>query len=282
MKIILVYLVLQFITTLSFCQNNGEILSDIIDIENSLSDVYISTTKNDPYKKYTNNSTIFYIPKPIKSKDYYAKNEIMNHVISRKTDFAILSKSRIYAITSGTLITQKELKITYHRYLTIWKFYKNNSWQIELNAINPQPKLLTDKKPQFLEPIENKNNFYNSLIDKRLGEELIFETDLSLSKELDLKGNRVFKKFYGDNIHLFLPNKVPIFGKENVLNKITGINLLYNSNPIKAIRDPIGDIAYTTGTATIGQDSYNYIRVWQKDKEMRWNIIIDMYVNQKE
>ena len=89
MKIILVYLVLQFITTLSFCQNNGEILSDIIDIENSLSDVYISTTKNDPYKKYTNNSTIFYIPKPIKSKDYYAKNEIMNHVISRKTDFAI-------------------------------------------------------------------------------------------------------------------------------------------------------------------------------------------------
>jgi ketosteroid isomerase-like protein len=282
MKKLFLYFILFYVTFPAFCQKNNGNISSIISTESYLNDIFATKGISETYEKFTNNKTIFYIPQPVNAKEYYSKNKITNQVITKTPDYAILSKSASYAISSGILTTQIEQNTTYFRYLTIWKSSKDGKWGIELNAINPQPKPSTETKPQFLDPEDRQ---YPRLFGPpylQLREQVIFDTDSLLGDALKKQGNRAFKNFYANNVQLFLPNEAPAVGKENVLNKITEINLLFTNVPSKVKRASSGDIAYTTGKATIGLESYNYVRVWQKDEEMKWNIIIDMYVNQKE
>jgi ketosteroid isomerase-like protein len=283
MKKLIIYLFVLFISVPAFSQRNNGNVNSLITTESYLNDLFNTKGIDNAYKKVTKKNTMFYVPQPVNAKEYYKDNKITNQVLTKTPDYAILSKSASYGITSGVLTTQKEQSITYNRYLTIWKSSKDGKWGIELNAISPQPQPQPniEVKQLFINP---ENRDYPRIYGPpylQLREQVIFNTDSLLGHALKKAGNSAFKNYYADDVQLFLPNQTPVIGKVNVLNKIAENNLLYTNKPAKVKRASSGDIAYTTGTATIGLESYDYIRVWQKDGEMKWNIIIDMYVNEK-
>jgi hypothetical protein len=59
---------------------------------------------------------------------------------------------------------------------------------------------------------------------------------------------------------------------------INSQKLNITSKPIATDRAFSGDLAYTYGEAVINSSKYYYVRIWQIDDEMKWNIIIDSYL----
>ena len=79
-------------------------------------------------------------------------------------------------------------------------------------------------------------------------------------------------------MRLYFPNHLPEFGKVAVLNFITSQKINITSTPIATARAFSGDLAYTYGEAEINNKKYYYVRIWQIDAAMKWNIIIDAYM----
>jgi ketosteroid isomerase-like protein len=282
MKKLLVYFIVLLFSNSSFSQKNNGDVNSLINTESYLNDIFASTGINKTYQKFSKRNTIFYVPQPVNAIQHYKVNKTSNQVIYKTPDYAVLSKSASFGFTSGIITSQIEQNIIYARYLTIWKSSRDGKWSIELNAINPQPKPNLEDKPLFINPDDRDFPRIYGPPYIQLREKVIFNTDSLLGSELKKVGNRAIKNFYADDVRLFLPNQFPIIGKVNVLNKIEERNQLISSKPYSAKRASSGDIAYTTGIASVGNKSYDYIRIWQKDKEMKWNIIVDMFVNEKE
>jgi ketosteroid isomerase-like protein len=282
MKKLFTYFVVSIISFSSYCQKNNGSVNSIVSADEYVNELFNTNGINKAYSKLIKRNTVFYVPQPVNAKEYYKNNEIVNQVLTKTPDYALLSKSASFGFTSGILTTQIEQNISYERYLTIWKSSKDGKWSIELNAVNPQPKPQTEIKPLFINP-ENRDSprIYGPLYIK-LREQVIFNTDSIFGDQLKKIGNRAISTFYAENVRLFLPGQFPVIGKEGVIKKIEEKNQAIQSKVTSVNRASSGDIGYTTGSATIGNKSYDYIRVWQKDAALIWNIIIDMYVNEKE
>ena len=282
MKKLLIYFFIILLSLPCYSQKNNGNVSSLINNENYLNDLFASTSINKAYLKISKKNTVFYVPQPVNAIQHYKTNLIINQVVTRTPDYALLSKSATLGFTSGILTTQIEQSVTYARYLTIWRSSKDAKWSIELNATNPQPKLNLEPKPNYINP-EDRNypRIYGPPFIK-LREKVIFNTDSLFGDQLRKVGNSEFKSFYANHVRLFLPNESPAIGKENAIKQIDTRNQMIVSKPLISKRASSSDIAYTTGIASIGKKSYDYIRVWEKDNEMKWEIIIDMYVNEKE
>ncbi|OAQ38653.1 hypothetical protein A5893_14705 [Pedobacter psychrophilus] len=277
MKKILCSTLFIFIYCNSIAQKNDGTVSSLIKTEKNLNEFLSEEGLSKAFLKYTSDKGVVFRPNAINIKEYYHNNpsEIKN--LSWEPEFAMISKDGDLGFTSGLYTLNKE-EPSYGHYLSIWKSKNQKKWELVLDADIEHKKPLSNPKTQFLDPTDYK---YSKLIGPKkikMREDIVFSTDLLLSKALDKSGNKNLSDFYSPNVRLYFPGQIPVTGKSNVLNFIYGMGKPLICFPNFVDRAFSGDLAYTNGKASIGINKYNYIRIWQKDIESKWNIILDMYV----
>jgi ketosteroid isomerase-like protein len=75
--------------------------------------------------------------------------------------------------------------------------------------------------------------------------------------------------------------KLPVVGKENVCNKVKDQSVTMFWKPMASDVAKSGDFGYTYGIAELksnsGEQKLNsYLRIWKKNKEMEWKIVLDL------
>ncbi len=277
MKKILGPILFIFIYCNAIAQKNDGTVSSLIKTEKYFNEYLSKEGLSEAFLKLASEKGVVFRPNPKNIKEYYNQNPSDIKNLSWEPEFAMISKDGDLGFTSGLYVLNKE-KSSYGHYLSIWKSINRKKWELVLDAGIEHKKPLIKPKNQFLDPIDYK---YSKLMGPKkikMREDIVFSTDLLLSKALDQSGNKSLNDFYSPNVRIYFSNQLPIIGKSNALDFIYGMGKPVICFPNFVDRAFSGDLAYTNGKASIGINKYNYIRVWQKDIESKWNIILDMYV----
>jgi hypothetical protein len=277
MKIILLSILSLIICKNIFAQKNDGTVSSLIKTEKYFNEYLSKEGSSKAFLKFAADKGVVFRPNPINIKQYFSKNTSNFKDLSWQPELAMISKAGDFGFTTGLYITNNQ-QISYGHYLSIWKSMDQRKWELVLDANIEHEKPLVESTKQFIDPTDYK---YTKLIGPKkikMREDIVFSTDLLLSKALDKSGNKNLSDFYSSNVSLYFPNNLPIIGKSKALDFIYQMGKPVICFPNFVDRAFSGDLAYTNGKASIGLNKYDYIRIWKKDQESKWNIILDMYI----
>jgi len=276
-KNIAFFLSFTILSLTTLAQKNDKTVKSLVNAETLLNKKANKETIQKAFLEFTDLRCVIFRPKPVSAKEYYNSNDVLGK-LSWKPEYAMISKAGDFGFTTGPYIYNDFEKKSYGHYLSVWKADKNKKWKLVLDGkvLHPQP--INELPEVFLNPDDFK---YSKLLGPQkiqMREDIVFSTDALLGKSLQKSGNYNLNEFYDNSVRLYFPNHLPSFGKVAVLNFINSQKLNITSAPIATDRAFSGDLAYTYGEAEINNKKYYYVRIWQIDASMKWNIIIDSYM----
>ncbi|MFC5282401.1 hypothetical protein [Pedobacter alpinus] len=276
-KVLMILLLLTFVKAAKAQKTNGTVKS-LVQIEEHFTALVKKKGLNKAYIEIAANKGVIFKPNAVNIKNYYNQTNPEEINLTKIPNYAMISKDGYFGFTSGLIEITTENNTMYGHYLSIWKASTNKTWELELDANIKHPKQIADIENKFIDPPNYK---YPKLIGPKkikMREDIIFSTDLLFGKALKGSGNKHFNEFYADDVRLYFPESLPLISKQEAINFIDKKNQQIVSNPNFSDRAISGDLAYTNGKASIGLKKYNYVRVWRADENMKWNIIIDLYM----
>lgn len=113
--------------------------------------------------------------------------------------------------------------------------------------------------------------------------QVLIDADVAFSDFSARAGyQKAFIEFAGDSVVLLKPNRMPIVGKQNLIDSYKGksdSSQILTWRPAKAIIAESGDLGYTYGFWTFvahGDTSKGtYLTVWKKNTSGEWKYIAD-------
>lgn len=277
---ILLFCLLSFCSINSFAQKTNGTVNSLIETEAYFNDLVAKKGLNQAFIKMAAKDGVVFRPNPVNIIDYYNKQEPTDYELGWKPDFAMIAKSGYFGFTTGLYTLIKGNKSTYGHYLSVWKAGTNKKWELVLNAGISHKKPLKEAEPQFVDPKDYKYPKYIGPKKIQMREDIVFSTDLLFGKALVNTGNKNFTEYYADDVRFYFPGQLPIIGKAQAINFIDERNQHITSYPTFGERAISGDLAYTNGKANIAINKYNYVRIWQKDAAGKWDILVDMYLEE--
>ena len=277
MKNIAFFLSFTILSLTTLAQKNDKTVKSLVNAETLLNKKANKEKIQKAFLGFIDLSCVIFRPKPVSAQEYYSSNDVLGK-LSWKPKYAMISKAGDFGFTTGPYIYNDFEKKTYGHYLSVWKPDKNKKWKLVLNGKVSHPQPINEVPEVFLNPDDYK---YSKLIGPQkiqMREDIVFSTDVLLGKSLEKSGNYSLNEFYDNSVRLYFPNHLPEFGKAAVLAFINIQQLNIISTPIATDRAFSGDLAYTYGEAEINKKKYYYVRIWQRDVAMKWNIIIDAYM----
>lgn len=225
--------------------------------------------------------SVFYVPSAVNAFNYLSNRPNISDVMSWEPNFALLSKSQEFGVTSGKLTFQKVGAVQRNgQYLTIWKRNKKGDWKVDLRA---EVENYGKNKPQellFVEP--DDSGFQKQRSKERLQqrEDIIMSTDQLFSKVLLADNHAAYKEFLDEDVRFYFPWHEEIVGKNNVLNFLKKQRIEIVTEPLKVGRSYSGELAYSLGTATVydkdKEIKFNYIRIWELKEDYQWRVALEM------
>lgn len=264
----------------SFAQKSDGTVNSLVETEAYFNNLVAKKGLNRAFIEMATKNGVVFRPSPLNIIDYYSKQEPADFELGWKPDYALISKNGYFGFTTGLYTLKKGEKLSYGHYLSVWKAGDNKKWKLALDAGISHKQPLAETEPQFIDP---KNYHYPKLIGPKkvkMREDIVFSTDELFGKALKNTGNKNFTEYYADDVRLYFPGKLPIIGKQQAIGFIDERNQHVTSVPTFVERAFSGDLAYTNGKANIGVNKYNYIRVWKIGTDMKWYILVDMYIEE--
>jgi ketosteroid isomerase-like protein len=272
---------LLLITSLkSFSQKSDGTTASLIKTEKYLNELTIKKGINKAFIKMADKRGVVYRPNPVNIIEYYGKQEPAKYQLNWKPDFAMISKDGHFGFTTGPYEFSKDGQTTYGHYLSIWKAGSNKKWKLFSDAGIDHPKPKNDIESNFIDPSNYKYPKLMGPVKLKMREDMVLNTDILFGKALKNTGNKNFNEFYDDDVRLFFPGEQPLVGKQNAIAFIDKKQKAITSQPTFVDRALSGDLAFTNGKAEIADKKYNYIRVWRISAEMKWNVLIDLYMEE--
>ncbi|TKC01034.1 hypothetical protein [Pedobacter cryophilus] len=277
-NIIALSFLILIVASHSFSQTNDGMVKSLINAEERFNVNVKKDGLNQAFLKVADPNCTVFRPNPINAIAFYTQQKQTSFYLSWKPEYAMISKSGDFGFTTGPYVFNNDDKVDYGHYISVWKANNKKQWKLVLDGGIEHEKPISVLELAYLDPTNYK---YPKLIGPQKiqwREDIVFNTDILLGKSLNKSGNKSLDEFYDPKVRLYFPNHLPKIGKEETLKFINEQKLVVNSTPTFADRALSGDLAYTYGKAIISGKDYNYIRIWQIDQEMKWNIILDAYL----
>lgn len=223
----------------------------------------------------------FYVPSAVNAFNYLSNRPNIPDVMSWEPNFALVSKSLEWGVTSGKMEFQKVGAIKrYGQYLIIWKRGKKGDWKVDLRAEVENFGKNQPKDLWYHEPDDSWYLKHRSKVRLQQREDVVMSTDKLFSTVLKANNDAAYSEFLADEVRFYYPWQEEIAGKKNVLSFLKKQRIEINTEPTDVGRAYSGEFAYSLGTATVhGKDKtvkFNYIRVWQLKDDFQWRVILEM------
>lgn len=235
----------------------------------------------DAFSSIIDKTSTFYVPSSVNAFNYLNNRPNIPDVMAWEPNFALVSKSLEFGVTSGSMEFQKVGAIKrYGQYLTIWKRDKKGVWKVDLRAEVENYGKDKAKDLTYQEPDDSWYLKHRSQVRLKQREDVVLSTDQLLATVSKANTEAAYKEFLDDDVRFYYPWQSEIEGKQNVLNFIKKQRIDIVTEPLKVGRAYSGEYAYTQGTATIHNKEkavkFNYIRVWQLKDDFQWRVVLEM------
>jgi hypothetical protein len=267
---------------LVLAQNNIVQVSTVVNAEQSFNKQLERKGMKDAFLSVADPEGIVFRPEVVKITDFY--NSINNQpgTLSEKPKFARISANGDLAFTAGPYVYQNgktDDDKVYGDYVSVWRADVDNKLRllIYLGIQHPEPEHeeLTDfKDPDSTKKIAPSKDPFN-------GRSIIIGTDKIFNHELTVSALATYKEFLSPEGRYYFPGFEPITGREKIMKFIDNEAISITAETINVGRASSNDLAYSYGRARIKKgeivSNYNYVRIWEKDKEHKWNVLLEVF-----
>ena len=237
-----------------------------------------------PYEAFSSiidKASTFYVPSAVNAFNYLNNRPNIPDVMSWQPNFALVSKSLEFGVTSGNMEFQKVGAIKrFGQYLTIWKRDKKGVWKVDLRAEVENYGKQKPKELSYEEPDDSWYLKHRSQVRLKQREDIVQSTDQLFATISKRDTEAAYKEFLADEARFYYPWQNEIEGKSNVVNFIKKQRIDIETESLKVGRAYSGEYAYSQGTATIHTKDkaikFNYIRIWQLKDDYQWRVILEM------
>lgn len=225
--------------------------------------------------------SVFYVPSAVNALNYLNNRPNISDVMIWEPNFALLSKSQEFGVTSGKIQFQKVGAVQRNgQYIIIWKRNKKGDWKVDLRAEVENYGKNEPKELFYVEPDDSGYQMQRSKARLQQREEIIMSTDELFSKVLMADNQAAYKEFLDDDVRFYFPWQEEISGKNNVLNFLKKQRIDIVTTPVKVGRAYSGELAYSLGTAVVydkdKEIKFNYIRIWKLSSDYQWKVALEM------
>lgn len=240
--------------------------------------------KESPHKalmSVVDKESTLYVPSPVNAVNYLSNRPNIPDIMTWRPNFALVSKSLDWGVTSGPMEFQKMGVIKrYGQYLTVWRRDKKGGWKIHLRAEVENFGKGSVSDLVYYEPDDSWYLKHRSKVRLQQREEMVTQSDELFSTVLKADNQAAFNEFLADDVRYYYPWQTEIEGKENVLAFLKKKRIDITTSPEDVGRAYSGEYAYTSGTATVRSKEkvvkFNYIRIWQLKDDYQWRVIVEM------
>ena len=260
--------------------SNGEV-SSLVAAENYFAGLAKEKGIRKAFLAVSDDQTILFRPNPVKTFDYFDKQEDINGELSWRPTLAKISKSGDWGFTTGPFEFKTDSSSAYGQYVSVWKMNNKGVWKlaIDMGVNHPRPK----KEPElsFYDPKSSKFFRQRSVARQRQRKEMILTSDRLFSKTLINYSNLAYNVFLADDARFLFPGHEPLIGKSTITDFLRTQELEINTEVTDADRATGSDLAYSHGTANITLKGktlpYYYLRIWEVQDGHKWNVILEIY-----
>jgi len=225
---------------------------------------------------------IVFKPQPVRIIDFYNNIDKQPGFLDWTPKFARISANGDLAFSAGLYTYQNQKNDSdkvYGDYVSVWRADLDGKLKllIDLGIQHPEPEqeALTD----FTEPDSSKLTAPSK--DAFNGKNIILATDKTFNHSLTISSLASYKEFLSPEGRYYFPGFEPILGQDQVMKFIDNEAITISAETVDAGRSASNDLAYSYGTARITKgevvSNYNYVRVWELDKDHKWDILLEAF-----
>ena len=278
--LLVIHLICSVIFSDLFAQLPDKVGS-LITADRTVSNIAKRENPHEALMSVVDKESTLYVPSPVNAINYLNNRPNIPDVMSWEPNFALVSKSLDWGVTSGPMEFQKVGAIKrYGQYLTVWRRDKKGNWKIHIRAEVENFGKAPKSDMIFYEPDDSWYLKHRSKVRLQQREEVVTQSDELFSTILRANNETAFSEFLADDVRYYYPWEAEIEGKKNVLAFLKKKRIEITTDPSGVGRAYSGEYAYTSGTATVRSKEkvvkFNYIRIWQLKDDYQWRVLIEM------
>jgi hypothetical protein len=225
---------------------------------------------------------IVFKPQPVHIADFYNNIDKQPGYLLWEPKFARISANGDLGFSAGPYTYQvhkTDSDKVFGDYVSIWRTDADGKMKllVDLGIQHPEPEqeVITDfAGPDSSKLIAPSKDPFN-------GKNVILATDKLFNHSLTISSLASYKEFLSPEGRYYFPGFEPVLGQEQVMKFINNEAITIAAETIDAGRSTSNDLAYSYGTARITKgdvvSNYNYVRIWEIDKDHKWDILLEAF-----
>jgi hypothetical protein len=265
-----------------FAQQKVAQVSSVVDAEHAFKKLVERKGIKDAFLSVADPEGIVFKPEVIKITDFYSSIDKQPGTLSWEPKFARISANGDLAFTAGPYIYQNgksEDDKVYGDYVSIWRTDVEGKMKLLIDLGIQHPESENQELIDFKEPDTAKRTAPSK--DPFNGRSVIIGTDKTFNHALTLSALATYKEFLSPEARFYFPGFEPIAGQDKIMKFLNNEAISITAETINVGRSTSNDLAYSYGRARIKKgeivSNYNYVRIWEIDKDHRWNVILEIF-----
>ncbi len=264
-------------------------VGSLINADRTFARLALSNTPHSAFLATSNKETVLFSPGPVNGLKYLKNRPNISDVMRWDPSFSGIAKSMELGFTTGHMTFQRVGAPERNgQYLTIWKRDHKGRWKIATHGVSENygnhSKQIDESLPNalFLEPDSADYLKHRSQVRLNQRKDVVHSNERLFATVLKSNNQLAFLEFLSPEVRFYFPWQQPIKGRIEVLDFLEAQNLEIETEVEFVDRAYSGELAYSYGTAHIrhkgaASKKYNYVRVWQRQDDHQWRVIIEFY-----
>jgi len=280
-NIILAAIVLAGYTAPALAQTTTATVNTVVNAEESFNKLVARKGIKDAFLDVADPEGVVFKPNAVKITDFYANIEKQPGSLKWQPKFARISASGDLAFTAGPYVYQNgktDDDKVFGDYVSIWRIDADNKLKLLIDLGIQHPEAEQEATTDFKDPIPVKTEPSK---DPFNGKNVILATDKTFNHSLSLYTVAAYKEFLSIEGRYYFPGFEPVTGQDKILKFLDNEAINISAETVNAGRSASNDLAYSYGRARIKKgnivSNYNYVRIWEIDKDHRWNILLEIF-----
>ena len=257
-------------------------VSTVIDAEHAFERLVEHKGIKDAFLSVADPEGIVFKPEVVKITDFYNSIDKQPGTLTWEPKFARISANGDLAFSAGPYVYQNgktEDDKVFGDYVSVWRADQDNKLKLLIDLGIQHPESEQEELTDFKDPDPAKRATPSK--DPFNGRSIIIGTDKIFNHELNVSALATYKEFLSPEGRYYFPGFDPITGQDKVMKFIDNEGISIVAETINVGRSTSNDMAYSYGRARITKgeivSNYNYVRIWEIDKDHKWNVILEVF-----
>jgi hypothetical protein len=257
-------------------------VSKVIDAEQSFNKLVERKGIKEAFLSVADPEGVVFKPEAVKITDFYNSIDKQPGTLTWKPKFARISANGDLAFTAGPYVYQNgktEDDKVFGDYVSVWRADVNNKLKLLIDLGIQHPESEQEEITDFKDPDPSKRVAPSK--DPFSGRSIIIGTDKIFNHELSVSALATYKEFLSPEGRYYFPGFDPMTGPDKIMKFIDNEDISISAETINVGRSTSNDLAYSYGRARIKKgeivSNYNYVRIWELDKNHKWNVLLEIF-----